>query len=109
MYTSACCHFVPCVPNFFQENYTEGIQGMEAVPIADEKGKGKRRKEKPATQESSWNSPQLPNMTEEMGRRQQDQFSPMLSPCWLKQVQGECLQSAEDLGAKGSSLWSLLL
>lgn len=69
MYTSACCHLVPCVPNFFKETYTERIQGMEAVPITDEKGKGKRRKKKPATQESSWNSPQLPNMTEESQMR----------------------------------------
>lgn len=49
---------------FFKETHTECIHGMEAVPSTDEKGKRERGKKKPATQESSWNSPQLPNMTE---------------------------------------------
>ena len=53
MYTSVCHHFVLCVPNFFQETHGECIQGLEAVPITDEKGKRERGKEKSATQESS--------------------------------------------------------
>lgn len=112
MYTSARCHFVPCVPNFFQETYTECIQGMEAIPITDEEGKGKRRKKEPATQESSWNSPQLPNMTKESQRWEGDSKPVLFSAISLltETSPGERdLARAEGLRAKGSSLWSLLL
>lgn len=107
MYTSACCDFVPCVPNFFQETYTERIQGMEAVPITDEKGKGKRRKKKPATQESSWNSPQLPNMTEKSqmrweGVNKTNSVQYYLPTDWNKS-RGKAYEVQKVLESKGAS------
>lgn len=53
MHTSACHRFVLCVPNFFKETDAECIQGMEAVPSTDEKGKREGGKEKSATQKGS--------------------------------------------------------
>lgn len=83
MHTSSCHHFVLCVLDFFKETRAECIQGMEAVPITDEKGKRERGKEKPATQESSWNSPQLPNMTEESQRWLEEEKKTDSVQCYL--------------------------
>lgn len=46
-----------------QENNRDCIQGLEATPNVDERGKVKGRKIRTATEESFWNSPRLPNVT----------------------------------------------